>query len=214
MRSAPDEDGVSPPGQIVLLNGAPRAGKSTVAAAMQAASDRAWMILGVDAVMRATPEALRPGIGLRPGGERPDLEPLVERSYLALYGAIAALAREGLDVAADVGHHEAHSRPLRLWPRCLARLDSLPVLVVGVRCPLEEIMRRREGSAPHYARATAAEPVPAPVRRWQEAVHDPGIYDLEVDTARSSPQACAEAILAALHEAPTPSAALRITALR
>ena len=37
---------------------------------------------------------------------------------------------------------------------------------------------------------------------------------VEVDTARSSPQDCAEAILAALHEAPTPSAALRITALR
>lgn len=209
-----DDDEVRPPGQVVLLNGAPRAGKSSIARALQAASNRAWMVLGVDAVMRVTPKALHPGIGLRPGGEHPDLEPLVERSYLALYAATAAIAREGLDVAADVGHHNAYSRPLRLWPRCLARLEGLPVLVVGVRCPLEEIMRRRKGSAAHYARATAAEPVPAPVRRWQEAVHDPGLYDLEVNTARSSPQDCAEAILAALHEAPIQSAAQRIAALQ
>ena len=212
MRASIGEDQGSPPGQVVLLDGAPRAGKSSIARAMQAAPDHTWMILGVDAVMRATPQTLHPGIGLRPGGERPDLEPFAERSYLALYGAIAALGREGLNVAADVGHHDAHSRPLRLRPRCLARLDGFPVLVVGVRCPLEEIMRRREGSAPHYVRATAAEPVPAPVRRWQQAVHDPGLYDLEVDTARSSPQDCAAAIRAALHEATTPTAAQRIAA--
>jgi chloramphenicol 3-O phosphotransferase len=172
---------------------------------MQAASGCAWMILGVDAVMRAAPPALPPGIGLRPGGERPDLEPLVERSYRALHGAIAALAREGLHVAVDIGHHEARSRPLRLRPRCPARLDGRPVLVVGIRCPLEETMRRREGSAPHHARAAAAEPAPepAPFRRWQEGVHDPGLRDPEVDTARSSPQDRAEAIRAALREAPT-----------
>lgn len=202
-----------PSGQIVILNGTPRAGKSSIASAMQTSSDTVWMNLGVDAVIRATPEAHQPGIGLRPGGERPDLEPFVERSYLALYGAIAAYAREGLNVVADVGHHDAYSHPLRLWPRCLARLEGLPVLVVGVRCPLNEIMRRRAGSASHYARATAAKPVPPPVRRWQSAVHDPGVYDLEVDTAQSSPAECAEAIFAVLHRGVTTSAIQRLVEL-
>ena len=95
----------------------------------------------------------------------------------------------------------------------MARLEGLPVLVVGVRCPLNEIMRRRAGSASHCARATAAEPVPPPFRRWQSAVHDPGVYDLEVDTAQSSPAECAEAPLAALRRGVTPSAIQRLVEL-
>ena len=30
--------------------------------------------------------------------------------------------------------------------------------------------------------------------RWQEAVHTPGIYDVEVDTSVASPAACAATI--------------------
>lgn len=58
------------PGQIVILNGPPRAGKSSIAAALQDTPDRTWMTLGVDAAMRVTPAHLLPGVGLRPGGER------------------------------------------------------------------------------------------------------------------------------------------------
>jgi len=36
--------------------------------------------------------------------------------------------------------------------------------------------------------------VPQPVRLWQQAVHVPGIYDLEVDTSVLSPEACADVI--------------------
>jgi len=32
------------------------------------------------------------------------------------------------------------------------------------------------------------------VQRWQDTVHVPGIYDLEVDTSVSSPEQCAAAI--------------------
>jgi chloramphenicol 3-O phosphotransferase len=31
--------------------------------------------------------------------------------------------------------------------------------------------------------------------RWQEQVHVPGVYDLEVDTSVLSPKECAEAIV-------------------
>ena len=65
------------PGQIVVLNGAPRSGKSSIAAAIQATFDGVWMNLGVDVFARhVTPPRCQPGIGLRPGGERPDLEEL------------------------------------------------------------------------------------------------------------------------------------------
>jgi chloramphenicol 3-O phosphotransferase len=136
------------PGQIVILNGVPRSGKSSIVAAMQELFEEPWMNLGVDVfVMGVTPERLRPGLGLRPGGERPDLEPFVKASYVAMYGAVAAHARAGLNVVVDVGHHDAYSRPLGILAACAEILEGLPVLFVGVRCPLDVIMERRAAGA-------------------------------------------------------------------
>jgi chloramphenicol 3-O phosphotransferase len=71
----------SSPGQVIILNGAPRSGKSSIAAAIQETFDGPWMNLGVDVLVRqVTPPRYRPGIGLRPGGERPDLESFVQLS--------------------------------------------------------------------------------------------------------------------------------------
>ena len=56
-----------PPGQIVILNGVPRSGKSSIASAIQATFDGAWMNLGVDRFKAMTPEHLQPGIGLTTG---------------------------------------------------------------------------------------------------------------------------------------------------
>lgn len=185
-------------GQVVILNGAPRSGKSSLAAAMQAELAGVWVNLGVDAMMAATPEALRPGIGLRPGGERPELEPLIAVMFAALYESVAAHSRLGLNVIVDVGHHDWYSRPLGTLAIAADRLAGLPVLLVGVRCPLDEIMRRR---------GRPGEPAPAPVRRWQDAVHDPGIYDLDVDTAAMPAEDCAAVIRARL-DAGGPATAL------
>ena len=66
-----------PLGRIVVLNGVPRSGKSSIVAAIQARFDGAWMNIGLDRFKAMTPDRFQPGIGLRPGGERPDLEPLV-----------------------------------------------------------------------------------------------------------------------------------------
>src|SRR5262245_23555606 len=63
-------------GQIVILNGPPRSGKSSIAAEIQERFEGVWMNLGVDHFKQMTPARLQPGIGLRPGGERPDLEPV------------------------------------------------------------------------------------------------------------------------------------------
>jgi chloramphenicol 3-O phosphotransferase len=64
-----------PAGQIVILNGTPRSGKSSIAAVIQNTFEGVWMNLGMDRLMQMTPDRYQPGIGLRPGGERPDLEP-------------------------------------------------------------------------------------------------------------------------------------------
>lgn len=195
------------PGRIVVLNGAPRSGKSSIAAAMMARLPGRWMNLGVDAQMRMTPEHLQPGIGLRPGGERPELEPVIQRLYAALYESIAAHSREGLDVVADVGHHDSYSKPLGILADCARRLAGLPTLFVGVHCPIETIMVRRRADPQRHV---AGDGVPEPVRRWQDAVHRPGIYDLEVDSSVMTPDDCADAIAGALAAPPSPSAFERI----
>jgi chloramphenicol 3-O phosphotransferase len=198
----------TPPGRIVVLNGTPRSGKSSIAAAIQRRFDGVWMNLGVDHFKAMTPERYQPGIGLRPGGERPDLEPLIVVLYQAMYEAIAAHSRLGVDAVVDVGHHDAYSVPRGILPDCARRLSGLPALLVGVRCPLDVVMERRRATW-----GDADGPVPEPVRRWQEAVHTPGIYDLEVDTSVLSPEACADAIRRRLDDGPPPSAFRRLAAM-
>ena len=93
------------PGQIVILNGAPRSGKSSIVAVIQDSFDGPWMNLGVDVFARGvTPKRFQPGIGLRPGpgpelgGDAPELEPFVPTFYAAMYESIAAHSRLGLSV--------------------------------------------------------------------------------------------------------------------
>lgn len=206
------------PGQIIILNGAPRSGKSSIAAAIQEAFDGVWMNLGVDGSIRGTPERYRPGVGLRPGpgdgrfgGDRPELEPLVPVLYAALYESIAAHSRLGVNVVADTTHHGAIHPGL--LADCARRLAGLPVLFVGVRCPIEVIMERRKASEPgRYETGTPSDPIPAPARLWQEEVHKPGIYDLEVDTSLLSPEQCTDAIRRRLEEGTPPTAFERLAA--
>jgi chloramphenicol 3-O phosphotransferase len=200
------------PGQVVILNGAPRSGKSSIVAVIQDSFDGVWMNLGVDVFVRhVTPARFRPGMGLRPGASDPELAPLVPALYAALYDSIAAHSRAGLNVVVDVGHHDAN-----VLADCARRLAGLPVLFVGVRCPIEVIMARRNagqaGREGEYATGSDTDPIPAPVLRWQRTVHVPGIYDLEVDTSRLSAEECAAAIRRRLADGPPSSAFRRLAA--
>ena len=114
------------PGQIVVLNGAPRSGKSSIVAVIQETFDGVWLNLGVDAARSMTPERYQPGIGLRPGEEAHPVAPLLPALYGALYDSIAAHSKAGLNVVVDVGHYDA-----TIFADCLRRLEGLPVLLVG-----------------------------------------------------------------------------------
>ncbi|MEH1870827.1 chloramphenicol phosphotransferase CPT family protein [Nostoc sp.] len=198
-------------GQIIILNGAPRSGKSSIAAVIQETFDGLWMNLGVDRFMQMTPARYLPGIGLRPGGERQDIEPLVPILYSAMYESIAAHSRLGLHVVVDVGHHDAYAIPRGILADSARRLKGLPVLFVGVRCPIEMVMERRQKTRGKVGSA-ADSLMPLPVQLWQREVHIPGIYDLEVDTSLLSPGACAEVIRQHLADSPAPSAFQQLAA--
>ncbi len=200
------------PGQIIILNGTPRSGKSSIVAVIQNTFDGVWMNLGVDRFMQMTPARYLPGIGLRPGGERQDIEPLVQLLYRAMYDSIAAHSRVGLNVVVDVGHHDAYAVPRGILPDCARRLSGLPVLFVGVRCPIEIIVQRRRSTG-WEAGGPAGAAVPPPVRLWQQEVHIPGIYDLEIDTSVLSPEACAAVIRQHLDHGPPASAFQRLAAM-
>jgi chloramphenicol 3-O phosphotransferase len=114
----------------------------------------------------------------------------------------------GLNVVVDIGHHDAG--PRQILVDSAQRLVGLPVLFVGVRCPIEVIMERRNagqvGREGKYATGSTAEPIPPPVRLWQREVHIPGIYDLEVDTSLLSPEECGDVIRRRLEDGPPSSA--------
>ncbi len=188
------------PGEIVILNGTPRSGKSSIAAAIQEAFDGPWMNLGVDAVKEAmTPQRYQPGIGLRPGEPDHPVAPLVPVFYAALYESIAAHSRLGLNIVADTVHHDAV-----ILADCARRLAGLPVLFVGVRCPLAVVEARELARADRSAKG---------VVRWQfERVHAHGSYDLEVDTSVASPLECAERIKRRALEGPAPETFERLRA--
>lgn len=183
------------PGHIIILNGAPRSGKSSIAREIQRNFDGVWVNIGVDSQIASLPYRYRPGIGLRPGGGLPEVEALVPALYAALYKSIGAHSRLGLNVVTDVGHHGARPCPPSMLTQCAARLRGLPVLFVGVRCPVEVIMARRsQDNSGRYVSAAPGDPVPEPVLLWEDEVHRHGGYDLEIDTSVLTPAACASVI--------------------
>ena len=147
----------SSPGQIVILNGAPRSGKSSIAAAIQKTFPGVWVNIGVDVARAMTPLALQPGIGLRPGEPHHPVAAAVPALYAALWESVAAHARLGLNVVVDVGLYQ-----VAIAADAARRLAELPVLFVGVRCDVATIMERRRARL-----AGTGMPLRNPVNRFQ-----------------------------------------------
>lgn len=190
-------------GQIVILNGVSRAGKSSLAKAVQEGVPGMWMHIGIDAHKACTPPALQPGVGLRPLVDQVnvEIEAYVPILFAGLYETVAAHARLGLDVVVDVNHHECYSQPYGILRDCARRLSGLPVLFVGVRCPVDVIWKRRAATW-GQERGAVAKDVVAAVELAQTASHAHGRYDLEVDTSVVSPANGAQMIARRLGEGP------------
>ena len=109
-----------------------------------------------------------------------------------MYRAIAVLAEEGLNVIVDDVIYDR--RVLRV---AVETLPAQQVFFVGIRCPLE-VAEARERARGLRDKGGA--------RTFFNLVHEHGIYDLEVDSAKYGPMECAMQIKEGLRAKPSPSA--------
>jgi chloramphenicol 3-O phosphotransferase len=178
-------------GTIILLNGTASAGKTSIGQAIQHRADRPWLLLGLDLLAMIVPPSYNAGDQAATGFAWQSAGPgelaLVAGSWgqgllCAWHRAIATLAHEGQDIVVD------HILQEPDWfADCVTAWQGLSVLFVGVRCPLavaEARAARRPGREPGYV-------------RWADGrVHTHGPYDLELDTATTDADTCAQRILA------------------
>ena len=176
---------------MILLNGAPSAGKTTVARTVQSVMDEPWLVAGVDSFRAMMPARwIEDGPRAHEGfawtkvgrqGEEPVLRvvagPVGERVTAAMHRAVRAMADAGTNVIVD----DVIVEPdwLRDWATVL---DGVDAWLVGVRCPAA-VLRQRERLRP-------ARPAGEAVGQLA-TVHAHNDYDLEIDTSLATPERCA-----------------------
>lgn len=175
-------------GQIIFLNGTSSSGKSSIARELLDILDEGvYFHLAVDSF-----NAMRTKRALDPD----ELDAALRRTRKGFHRSIAAMAEVGNNIVVD----HVLSEPWRLLD-CLTVLRPEDVLFVGVRCPLDELVRRE------LARGDR----PTGLAEYQyDLVHGHEDYDLECDTSTATPRECAERIKKFLPRRPTPTAFTRL----
>ncbi len=191
-------------GRVVVLNGSSSAGKSTLAAVLQATwalAGHCWVIFAWDDFVPRLPNRWRgvpgavgdrsaDGCRYRINRKHPNVEALIEvgptgRQMLhAYHRAIAAVARSGVNVIVEevlISEWEQED-----WADALEGID---VRWVAVRCDVDIVERREVERRDRYrglARGTA------------RVTHRYPNYDIEVDTTSLAAEAVADQITSQL----------------
>lgn len=177
-------------GRIIFLNGTSSSGKSSIARELlDILDDGVFSYLAVDSF-----NAMRTKRDLA----QEDLDAALRRTRMGFHRSIAAMAEVGNDVVID----HVLSEPWRLID-CLSVLPPEDVLFVGVRCSLEELVRREKARGDRPSGLAAMQ---------CDLVHEHGDYDVECDTGTAGPRECAELIRKFLSDRPTPTAFTRLRA--
>lgn len=149
---------------VILLCGTSASGKSTTAKALQKRLDRPFLALELDMFIESL------------SGNPVDHPAAVfEKMEVGYHRAVEAAASAGNDVISDHYRSDIDGDLLR----------EHETILVGIHCPLE-VLEAREASRPPERQGFA--------RRQFDEFHAGNEYDVEVDTAESSPAECAERI--------------------
>jgi len=157
-------------GRIVLLNGPPSSGKSSLTRALQAALPTPWFHRSLDDFLA----------GYQDRWLVVDDGSLFNRVMAGYLGSLRQLALAGNDILA-----EAVITPSR---RALyqTQLTGLSVTMIAVRCSYEEALRRERQRGDRRGG-----PIDLPADEFH-AVYEGLVYDVEVDTESSNPEQLAE----------------------
>ncbi len=175
--------------RVVILNGAPSSGKTTLATAFRdqrAAVGDLWLLLGIDDVLSKIPsewksagpdrgpfaadgirfEIVADGTGVRVGN--------VGRQVLRTYQAgVAAAAHVGINVIVDEVVIDRTS-----WDDWIRALVGLDVVWVGILCSAEVAEERNRARGDRFAGLA---------RALSATVHRDARYDFEIDTTTNTP---------------------------
>lgn len=168
-----------PASTIILLNGISSAGKTSISQILQRTLNEPYLQVSIDTFENMLPN--RPQ-----AGEQFAWEELFPKLLAGFHRSIAALADTGSNLIVDhvMVYREGWASTLA---DCMESLEPFAVYFVGVRCSLEELMRREQARGDRFI-GTAERQFPR--------VHRLNLYDVEVDTTRTSPEVCAEQIRA------------------
>jgi chloramphenicol 3-O phosphotransferase len=189
-------------GQIILLKGTSSAGKSTIAKQLQETLPHPYLHTGIDHFLGAAPWSRLMVYGdstAQTAAEgwflpfqdgaligAPRLGPVAYQWLDGMYASFATLVTAGINLIVDDVIYDP--QVLRL---AVTRLADLPVLFVGLYCPVEEAMRREQ---------ERGDRAPGGAAIFHGLVHNYGVYDLVLDTVQSSLVECAAQIRLALHQ--------------
>ena len=100
-----------------MLNGVPRSGKSSIANALVSMNPAGWVNLGVDQAMADTPAHQQPGIGLRPGDDRPALRSVLPLLWMKVWCPLETIVerRRKAEGSVDAPLASSAAQPIQAW---------------------------------------------------------------------------------------------------
>lgn len=182
-------------GRVILLNGPPSSGKTTIARALQEVLDPPYWHRSLDHFRLGYLE--RHWDAARGPWSGPSGRPLFHRLVDGYLHALRAMVLAGHNVLS-----EAIILPANV-DLYLDAFDGIPVFLVGVHCSLEVAEERERSRAP--TERYRGVPIDLRVPEF-DLVHSHGTYDAAVDTSALSVAVVVAAIRARLDPWPTSTA--------
>jgi len=169
---------------VIFLNGTSSSGKTTLSHALQQALADVYLHVSVDTYLSQIAQCDLNNAKL--------MEERFANIVNGFHESAAAIARAGNNVIVDYVLQQPE------WlDACVKAFEGMPVVFVGVHCPLEVLETREESRGDRKLGAA----------RFQfNRVHSHRTYDLELDTSSLSVEACVSKIVEYIESGSKPSA--------